>query len=116
LTIKAHTAGRTQITLTSPGAKSATIHVKVVPKTKTKKLRDITLTGPATLPAGKSTVLTPVLTPRGAVRTSARWRSTNPTIATVDAVGRVTGKATGKTDIVLTVKNKTTTRTITITP
>ncbi|MDR1152430.1 MAG: Ig-like domain-containing protein [Bifidobacteriaceae bacterium] len=118
LGVKAQTVGRSQITLTSPGARPATIEIKVVPKSaaKTGRLRTVKLTGPGTLAAGHSTVLKPVLAPLGAIRTSARWRSTNPAVATVNAVGRVTGTAAGKTDIVLTVGGKTATKTITVTP
>jgi alpha-tubulin suppressor-like RCC1 family protein len=117
LNIKALAAGRTQVTLTSPGARPATIQIKVVlaAKAKAKQLRAVTLTGPATLAAGRSAVLKPVLRPRGAVRTGARWRSTDPAVATVDAVGRVTGIAAGRAVIVLTAGGKTATKTITIT-
>jgi hypothetical protein len=117
LSLKAVKAGRTTVKLTSPGTRSATIQIKVVPKAKAKvkRLRTVELTGPTTLAVGRSTVLKPELTPVGAVRAIGRWRSTNPAVATVDAVGRVTAHERGRTVIVLTVKGKTATRAITVT-
>jgi alpha-tubulin suppressor-like RCC1 family protein len=115
LSIKALTTGRTQVTLASPGARPATIQIKVVPAAKAKQVRAVTLTGPGTLAPGRSAVLKPVLSPLGAIRTSARWRSTDPAVATVDAVGRVTGHAMGKAVIVLSLYGKTARKTVTVT-
>ncbi|MDR1295039.1 MAG: Ig-like domain-containing protein, partial [Bifidobacteriaceae bacterium] len=117
VTLRTFRAGSTRIELTSPGARGATIQVTVLPQSvaKARRLRAVDLTGSSTLSAGRSTVLRPVLTPLGAVRTAGRWRSTNPAVATVDRVGRVTGHTKGRTVIVLTVGGKTTHKTITIT-
>ncbi|MDR1295040.1 MAG: Ig-like domain-containing protein [Bifidobacteriaceae bacterium] len=114
--VAALAVGRTRVTLASAGAKSATIQVKVVPsaKAKAQRLRTVHLTGPATLGVGRSTVLKPALTPLGAVRTAGTWRSTNPTVATVNAVGRVTAQRQGTAVIVLKVQGKTTSKTIAV--
>jgi hypothetical protein len=114
--LKAFAAGRTQLTLTSPGASPVTIRIKVVSQAtaQTKRLREVDLDGPGTLAIGRSTVLKPELTPAGAIRSGASWRSTDPEVATVNAVGRVTAKSTGRTVIVLKVEGKTAKKTITV--
>jgi uncharacterized protein YjdB len=70
-------------------------------------VRSIELTAAhSTLKPGRSLTLKPHLTPPGAARISGTWTSTNPKVATVDPVGRVTAKAKGTTVIVLKVGGK----------
>jgi hypothetical protein len=108
LKLKAFRPGSTALSLTSPGAKTAIIGVKVVPRKTGPRLRRVTLTAPrSTLEPGQSLTLKPHLTPAGAIRSSGTWSSTNRQVATVDPVGRVTAKAKGTTVIVLKVGGKT---------
>jgi hypothetical protein len=116
LRVTALAVGRTQITLSSPGAKPVTIEIKVIPRATatSKRLVTMRLSGPSALTVGGSVVLKPDLNPAGAVRAVGHWRSTNRAVATVNAVGRVTARAKGKTVIVLVVNGRTAKKTITV--
>jgi alpha-tubulin suppressor-like RCC1 family protein len=104
LKVKGFKAGRTVLKLTSPGARTVVIQVKVVAKKATASVRRIKLTAPRpALKPGQSMTLRPRLTPLGAVRAFGTWTSTNRAVATVDPVGRVTAKSKGRTTIVLKV-------------
>jgi alpha-amylase len=115
LAVKAVGVGRTTVTLTAPGTRPAVITVKVVPRSSGQQVRRVKLTGPAqTLAPGRSMTLKPVLTPAGAARVAGRWTSSNPGVATVDAVGRVRAKTSGRAVIVLKVAGKTAKYTVTV--
>lgn len=55
----------------------------------------------ASLTAGESLLLTPTLTPSTAMAPKAVWRSSDPSVACVDAGGRVTGLSAGDAVITL---------------
>ncbi|MDR0432540.1 MAG: Ig-like domain-containing protein, partial [Bifidobacteriaceae bacterium] len=104
LKVKGFKTGRTVLKLTSPGARTVVVQVKVVAKKATASVRRIKLVAPRpALKPGQSMTLRPRLTPAGAVRVSGTWSSTNPAVASVDPVGRVTAKSKGRTTIVLKV-------------
>jgi hypothetical protein len=115
LTIKALKPGRATLRLSAAGARTGLVTVKVVAKKNAKPIHAVKITSPScVLLEGRSMVFTPVVSPAGAVRISGTWRSTNPAVATVDAVGRVTGKAKGTSVIVMKTAGKTAKRTVTV--
>lgn len=59
-----------------------------------------------TITEGQSFTLAPTITPSDAEDTSVKWSSSNPYVATVDENGKVTAKAVGTTDIVVTAADR----------
>ena len=59
-----------------------------------------------TITEGQSFTMTPTITPSDAEDTSVKWSSSNPYVATVDENGKVTAKAVGTTDIVVTAADR----------
>jgi hypothetical protein len=115
LKVKARAPGRTTLKLTAPGARAAAIQVKVVPRRASAAVRRVTLEAPrALLSPGQSMTMRPYLEPAGAARASGLWTSTNPAVATVNQVGRVTAKSKGKAVIVLKVGGKTASKALSV--
>ena len=113
LTAKA--TGSATITLTTYNGKTAkcTVTVRVAPS-------GVTITpASAAIGVGQSTTLTAKLTTTGVFKTAGAvsWKSANTKFATVDANGKVTGKAVGTAVITATTYNgKTKTCTVTVAP
>ncbi|MDR1428640.1 MAG: Ig-like domain-containing protein [Bifidobacteriaceae bacterium] len=115
LTVRALKTGTAKITLTAPGAKRLVLTVKVVAKAKALRVTKTAIATKArSLRVGQSVTLKAVAAPAGAAKAVAAWKSTKPAVASVDAAGKVTALAKGRTVIVLKVGGKTTTRTLTV--
>jgi uncharacterized protein YjdB len=98
--------GSARITLATPGGGRLVLKVTVVPRPKaTSRVAVVTKT--TRLAVGKSVWLKAKASPSGATGAVATWRSTKPAVARVDAAGRVTAKAKGKTTVIVKVKGKT---------
>jgi len=68
-----------------------------------------------TLPVGQSEALTPTISPTDATNQNVTWTSSDPTVATVDSTGKVTGVKVGTTIITATTVNgKTATCTVNV--
>ena len=91
-------AGTTTITATA-GGKSATCDVTV--STKPVPIKGIALSD-AAVSVGRSIQLEPVFTPADTTERDVTWASSDRTVATVDANGRVSGVAEGKVTITVT--------------
>jgi hypothetical protein len=127
LTIHAAKTGKSRIALTAPGAKKYIITVKVIPASKARQVSKVTITpkisstapasaSPFVLRPGKTLQLKARVTPLHASRIQATWASSDPTVATVNAVGRVSAVAPGTTTVTCTVGGKTAHKTIRVTP
>jgi uncharacterized protein YjdB len=115
LKVKAFKSGQSKIQLTAPGGAKLTLVVKAVQKTKAVKARKATLkTKTKTLRVGQSLTLKAKVTPKGAAKVVATWRSTKPSVAIVDAAGKVTAKAAGRAVIVGKIGGKTVKRALTV--
>jgi uncharacterized protein YjdB len=116
LPVRAVKAGTAKITLTAAGAPKLVLTIKVVPKSKAVAASKVTLATKAkTLATGKSLTVKARVTPKTATQAVATWRSTQPKVAQVDAAGKVTGLAKGKTVIVGKIAGKTVKLRLTIT-
>ncbi len=93
------------ITVTTvDGGKTATCAVNV--KSAEIKVTGITITpNKLTINKGESKKLTVSITPENASNTNVTWTSNDPTIATVDATGKVTGIAKGNATIIATTED-----------
>ena len=115
--VKAVGAGTATITVTTAdGGKTATCAVTV-------SARPVPITGIALtdtqVSVGGSVQLTPRFTPADTTQRDVMWSSADETIATVDANGRVRGRAAGKTYITVTSaadRSITATCAVTVTP
>jgi uncharacterized protein YjdB len=127
LTLHATKTGQSKIVLTSPGARKYVITVKVIPAAKARQVTRVTITpklSPTAVPTASPFVVTPGktlqlkarVTPAHAARVKATWTSSNPDVATINAVGRLTATAPGTTIITCTVGGKTTHKTVRVTP
>jgi alpha-tubulin suppressor-like RCC1 family protein len=127
LSVHAAKTGRSQIVLTSPGAREYVITVKVIPASKVRQVTKVTITSklsptapptasPFVVTSGKTLQLKARVTPLHASRVDATWTSSNPGVATINAVGRLTATAPGTTVITCTVGGKTAHKTVRVTP
>lgn len=91
--------GTAKITVSTDNGLSASATVEVVPLP-----RQVSLITPQPLTIGYGWRLEPALTPSNAI-TSYTWISEDPTVATVDATGRVKGRTTGTATITVTTEN-----------
>ncbi len=79
------------------------------------EIKDISIDGASSLVVGSSIQLTVKISPDDATREKMMWKSSDPSIATVDENGNVKGVKAGKVTITVTTENgKTATKTITI--
>jgi alpha-tubulin suppressor-like RCC1 family protein len=120
LSIRTATAGVSKITLKVPGGKDYVITVKAVAKDKVKKVAKVRIevrgSGSTRVAPGSSVRLKAWVSPAGAVRSKALWKSSDPRVATVDKVGKVTAVGEGKAVITAIVQGKTARKTVTVTP
>lgn len=102
--IRGIAVGTTTITVTTDdGAKKATCTVTVSGEVSKVSVTGVSLDKPALeLTEGDTTTLTATVTPDNATNTDVTWSSTNPSVATVDAEGKVTAVAAGTTTITVT--------------
>jgi hypothetical protein len=105
LKVRGLKVGTSTIRVTALGAKTVALTVTVVAgKVAASK---VTITGkPATLAVGKSRVLGVKTTPSGATSAVPTWKSSKPSIASVDGTGKVTAKKKGTTTITATINGK----------
>ncbi|MDR0596554.1 MAG: Ig-like domain-containing protein, partial [Clostridiales Family XIII bacterium] len=98
--------GKAKITLTDGSGQKLTITIKVVKKAKITAKKSVKIKGaPKTIKAGQTAILKAAFTKKatGAVVT---WKSSNPSVATIDAAGKLTAKAKGTATITLKVGGK----------
>ena len=94
-------AGEATITVTTEdGGKTATCKVTVQPKL----VSEITLAALA-IYVGESKAITATVKPDDATNKALTWKSSNETVATVDATGKVTGKKIGTATITATAQD-----------
>ena len=94
-------AGEATITVTTQdGAKTATCKVTVLPKA----VSEITLAALA-IYVGESKAITATVKPDDATNKALTWKSSDETVATVDATGKVTGIKTGTATITATAQD-----------
>ncbi len=100
--VTAKKAGSAVITVTSAdGGYTASCNVTVyVPVIDV----DVSVTS-LKVPKGQTRVVTAVITPSDATNKEVTWTSTDPSIATINSAGKITGVAKGKTTIVCKTKN-----------
>jgi hypothetical protein len=112
--IKALTKGATTLTLRTAEGKSLRLKVTVVGAKVAPERLSI---GPKTvrLKAGRTAVLTAKPANRQATGIVPRWTSSNPKVAVVDAAGRVTARAKGRTTITVRAGGLTARRTVRVT-
>jgi uncharacterized protein YjdB len=119
LTVNAAKTGLSRIVLSAPGVGKYVITVKVVPVGKLRQVSKVAITAkpgraaaaktnPFVLTPGEGLQLKARIAPAQAARTAATWESSNPSVATVNAVGRVKAVGAGTTVITCTVSGVTT--------
>ncbi|MDR1151513.1 MAG: Ig-like domain repeat protein [Bifidobacteriaceae bacterium] len=111
LSIKAKALGTSKVRLTV-GKRSLTITVVVVAKARSATKAKIT--GTRTLRQGSAAVLSASPRPAKATGAVPRWKSSKPSIATIDRTGRIVAKKPGTTVVRLTVGKATTRVKITV--
>ncbi|MCL2787319.1 MAG: Ig-like domain-containing protein, partial [Micrococcales bacterium] len=108
--IQALKPGSTVITVKAPGGKTARLKVTVVAKAVKVTTVKAAKTATIKVKKGKTKRLTLTPTPAGATLTKMpTYKSTKPTIATIDKTGLVTAKKKGKTKLTVTLAGKKTT-------
>jgi hypothetical protein len=100
LSIKAKAPGTSKVRLTA-GGRSLTVAVTVVAKAQ--PVTKVKIRGTMSLTRGATALLTAGPRPAKATGAIPRWKSSKPSVATVDAVGRIVAKKRGKTVVTLTV-------------
>ncbi len=112
--LKALKAGTVTITVKSKDGK----YTKTCTITVTEEeiaVESVTISGSSSVTVGSSIKLSVTLKPNNATNKKVTWKSSNPSIATVDENGNVKGLKTGKVTITVTTENgKTATKEITI--
>ncbi|MDR3201817.1 MAG: Ig-like domain-containing protein [Bifidobacteriaceae bacterium] len=108
--IKAKKVGTAKVKVKAAGGQSVVVKVKVV-RAAAKATR-LTVKGAAELKrsglaAGAAKTLKAKVVPAKATGAVVKWKSSNPLVASVDAAGRVTAKAPGKTTITAKLGSKT---------
>ncbi len=97
--VKGVAAGKVKITATSNNGKSDSIEIEVV----TVPVDSVSISGPTSVYVDESIQLKVSIQPGNATNQKVTWSSKNTEIATVDAnTGKVTGKAEGTAEIVVT--------------
>lgn len=66
---------------------------------------DVTISGPTSVEVGKSIQLSAMVKPDNAANKSITWNSSNPSVATIDENGKVTGVSAGSVTITVTTSN-----------
>ena len=104
--IRGISAGKATITVTTDdGAKTDTCTVTVSGEVSEVSVTGVSLDKAAVeLTEGDTTTLTATVTPDNATNTDVTWSSNNPSVATVDAEGKVTAVAAG--NAIITVKTE----------
>jgi uncharacterized protein YjdB len=110
-TITAKKIGTAKITATSLSGKKAVITVKVVKKAKAIKKIALTMP-PKKMNVGKTKQLKLKLTPAGATYKTLTFRSSKPSVISVDKAGNLTAKKKGKAVITAKMGSRVVTRTI----
>lgn len=110
-TVKAVSAGSAEITATA-GEKSATCKITIAEATVAVQSVSFTETS-GSLEIGKSLTLVPVITPSNATDKTVTWKSSKPTVASVEG-GLVKALTAGSTDITATAGGKTATYALTV--
>ncbi|WP_432628984.1 Ig-like domain-containing protein [Brotaphodocola sp.] len=110
-TVKAVSAGSAEITAIA-GEKSATCKITIAEATVAVQSVSFTETS-GSLEIGKSLTLVPVITPSNATDKTVTWKSSKPTVASVEG-GLVKALTAGSTDITATVGGKTATYALTV--
>jgi hypothetical protein len=105
LSIKAKVLGTSKVRLTTAG-RSFTITVTVVAKAQSATRAKIQ--GTKTLTQGSTAVLSAAPRPAKATGAVPRWKSSKPSIATIDRTGRIVAKKPGRTVVTLTLGKATT--------
>ena len=115
--IRGISAGEATITVTTDdGAKTATCTVSVKGEVSEVSVTGVSLDKAAVeLTEGDTTTLTATVTPDNATNTDVTWSSTNPSVATVDAEGKVTAVAAGTATITVTTVDEEMTATCVVT-
>jgi uncharacterized protein YjdB len=112
LAVRALKAGKTSITVRSGKAQ---LVLKVTVVTKQRAASRVKVTGrPKVLAVGQSVVLKARALPTRTTNAIARWKSSNARVARVDAAGRVTAIARGKTTITVSIRGRTAKTVITV--
>lgn len=98
--IMAHITGNATITVAAENGVKNSFRVFVVgkPKAVTKL---VIRSAPAKITKGKTAQLTPVITPQSATGAVVKWKSSKPSVLSVDATGRITAKSVGTATITL---------------
>ena len=110
-TVKAVSAGSAEITATAE-EKSATCKITIAEATVAVQSVSFTETS-GSLEIGKSLTLVPVITPSNATDKTVTWKSSKPTVASVEG-GLVKALTAGSTDITATAGGKTATYALTV--
>ncbi len=112
--LKALKAGTVTVTVKSKDGKYTTTCTVIVTEEEI-EVESVTITGSSSVTVGSSIKLSVTLKPSNATTKKLTWKSSNPSIATVDENGNVKGLKTGKVTITVTTENgKTATKDITV--
>ena len=112
--LKALKAGTVTVTVKSKDGKYTKTCIVTVTEEEI-EVESVTITGSSSVTVGSSIKLSVTLKPENATTKKLTWKSSNPSIATVDENGNVKGLKTGKVTITVTTENgKTATKDITV--
>jgi beta-galactosidase len=103
--------GTSKITFVAPGGKALTLTVKVV--NKRTAVSKVSVGSLETMEVGDTAVLKAKVAPAKSA-TVVTWKSSAPSIVSVDAAGRVTAKASGTAKVTATVGGKKATATVSV--
>ncbi len=112
--LKALKAGTVTVTVKSKDGKYTKTCIVTVTEEEI-EVESVTISGSSSVTVGSSIKLSVTLKPENATTKKLTWKSSNPSIATVDENGNVKGLKTGKVTITVTTENgKTATKDITV--
>jgi alpha-amylase len=111
-TISAKKAGKATITITA-GGKKATVKVTVLAKKPAKKVTKVTAKVPKKIAVGATATITGAYSPARVAKVKVRYKSSAPSVISVDKVGRLVAKQAGKAKITITAGGKAKTYTVT---
>jgi uncharacterized protein YjdB len=115
VSIKGLRAGTSTVKVRATSGATLTLKITVVSKaTKTASATITTKLAKNSLARGKAKTLAAAAKPRTATGTVVAWKSSKPSVASVDAAGKVNAKKKGKTTISATIGAKTARYTITV--
>jgi hypothetical protein len=117
VSVRGHRVGLARIVISSPGARSVALEVKVLPADQVREVESVALALKGSTPkraagkairvrAGGAVEFKAKVSPAGAARTVAVWKSSDPSVAKVDRVGRVKAVGPGKVTITCRVNGK----------